>query len=173
MVRPRHKKYLLVAGLIVVAAWTSFAFGIRPAIERIETLKRIIPEKQRILEDLRVSSMQYLAWRAELDDLKKQAASQEKDFELLTFLEAITSQLHLAKKVVIMKQEVLQLNSAYSEIIVETKLENLTFEQLIEFLLKIKSSKHLLWIKSLYAQKNTSNPDLLDTTIQISTLKPQ
>jgi len=173
MVRLIRKKYWLVAGLIAVAAWTSFALGIRPAIERIETLTRVIPEKQRMLEALRVNSTQYLALRAGLDDLKKRAASEEKDFELLTFLEAIASELHLAKKVVVMKQEILQLNSTYSEIIVETELENLTFEQLIEFLLRIKPSNHLLWVKSLYTKKNTNNPDLLDTAIQISTLKTQ
>jgi len=173
MVWLTHRKYWLIAGLIAVVAWTSFAFAIRPAIERINTLNRVIPEKQRTLENLQLSSVQYLALRAGLDDLKRRAASEEKDFELLTFLEAITSQLHLAKKVIVMKQEVLQLNSDYSEIIVETELENLTYEQLIEFLFRIKSSNHLLWIKSLYAQKNMSNPELLDTTIQISTLKPQ
>jgi hypothetical protein len=173
MIRLAHRKYWLVVGLIVITAWASFALGIRPAVERIETLNRVIPEKQKVLEKLRANGMQYLALQAGLDDLRRRAASEEENFELLTFLEAVTGELRLTKKVTVMKQEVLQLGSAHSEIIVETKLENLTLEQLIEFLLRIKSSNHLLWIKSLYTKKSTSNPNLLDTTIQISTLKPK
>ncbi len=172
MIRLTRRERWLVVGLVVlVAAWASFVLGIRPAIERIETLNRVIPEKQRELEELRVKSAQYLTFQAGLDDLKRKAASEEKGFELLPFWESITQEYGLAKKVAAMEQEVLQRNSNYSETIVETELENLTLKQLIELLLKIKSSNHLLRIKSLYTKKNATNPNFLDATIQISTLK--
>jgi predicted nuclease of restriction endonuclease-like (RecB) superfamily len=148
-----------------------FAFGIRPAAERIETLNRVISEKQRALGELRTKSAQYLVLRASLDDYKRKATSEEKGFELLPFLESINKELHLAEKVAAMKQEILQIDSNYCEIIVETELENLTLKQLMEFLLKIKSSPHHLQIKSLYTKRNTANPNRLDTVIQISTLE--
>lgn len=173
MMRLTHRERWLVVGLIVlVATLALFVFGIRPAIERIETLNRVTPEKQGEFDELRAKSAQYLALRAKLDDIERKVASEEKGFELLTFLESITTELGLVEKVATMKQGVLQLDSNYCEIIVETKLENLTLKQLIEFLLKIKSSNHFLWIKSLYTKKNTTNPNLLDTVIQISALKP-
>ena len=62
-------------------------------------------------------------------------------------------------------------DSDYSEIIVEVGLENLTLEQLVRFLIEIKSSNHSLWIKTLYTKKNAADPRLLDTVIQVSTLK--
>jgi len=95
----------------------------------------------------------------------------QKGFELPAFLESITTQLHLAEKVAAMKQELLQPDSNYCETVVEVKLENITLRQLVDFLLKIKSSNRFLRIKSLYTKKNTSNPDLLDTAIQVSALK--
>lgn len=172
MIRLTHRERWLAIGLIIlVTAWALFVLGIRPTIERIKTLDRVIPEKQRELEELQVKSAQYLTFRAGLDDLKRKAVSEENGFELLPFLESISAELHLAEKVVTMKQEVLRLDSNYCEIIVETKLENLTLRKLLEFLLKIKSSGHFLRIKSLYAKKNTTNPNLLDTVIQISTLE--
>jgi hypothetical protein len=172
MMRLTHRERLLVVGLIVLAAvWALFVFGIGPVAERIETLNRVIPEKQREFEELRKKSAQYLALRAGLDDYKRKAASEEKGFELLPFLESLNDQLHLAEKVTAMKQEVLPIDSNYYQIIVETELQNLTFKQLMELLLKIKSSPHHLQIKSLYAKKNTANPNLLDTVIQISTLE--
>jgi hypothetical protein len=159
----------LTIGLLVLAAvWALFVLSIRPAIERIETLNRVIPEKQRELDEIRAKSAQYLSLQAKLDDIERKVATEAEGFELLTFLETITTELGFAEKVATMKQEVLQLDSNYCEFSVETKLENLTLKQLIEFLLKIKSSKHFLWIKSLYTKKSTTNPNLLDTVIQIS-----
>jgi len=170
--RLTHRERRLIVGLVVVVgAWVLFALGIRPAIERIATLNRAIPEKQRVLEELRTKNAEYLALRASLDSYKEKAASAEKGFELLTFLESITTELRLAKKVAKMKQEVSQLDSNYCETIVVIELESLTLKQLVEFLLKNKSSDHLSRIKSLYAKKNTTNPNLIDTVIQISTLK--
>lgn len=173
MIRLTHRERWLAVGLLFfIAAWALFAFSIRPATERIKTLNRIIPEKQRELDELRAKNAQYLALRAKLDDIKRKVASEKGGFELLTFLESITKKSDFAGKVATMKQETHQLDSNYHEISVETKLENLTLEQLIEFLLKIKSSEHFLWIKSFYTRKNATNPNLLDTVIQISTLKP-
>jgi predicted nuclease of restriction endonuclease-like (RecB) superfamily len=172
MMRLTRRERSLAVGLIVlVICWVLFVFGIRPAAERIETLNRVIPEKQKELEELRTKSTQYLTLQAGLDDYKRKAASEEKGFELLSFLESINDQLHLAEKVVAMKQQVIQLDSSYCEIIVETEMENLTLKQLMDFLLKIKSSNHLLQIKSLYTKKNTANTNLLDSVIQVSTLK--
>jgi hypothetical protein len=172
MMRLTHRERWLVVGLIVLAAvWVLFVFGIRPAAERIETLNRVIPEKQKELGVIREKSAQYLTLLAGLDDYKRKASSEEKGFELLPFLESLNEQLHLAQKVTAMKQEVLPIDSNYYQIIVETELQNLTFQQLIELLLKIKSSPHHLQIKSLYAKKNTANPNLLDSVIQISTLE--
>ncbi len=173
MIRLTNRERRLVIGLIIfVGLCALFIFGIRPVLERIETLARVIPEKQEELQELRVKSDEYLVLRTNLDDLEREIASEEKKFELLTFLEAIITELHLGKEVAAMKQETLQLNSNYCEVIVETKLENVTLKQLVEFILKTVDSNHLLQIKTLYVKKNTTSPYLLNAAIQISTLKP-
>lgn len=173
MIRLTYRERCLVAGsAVLVTAWILFVFGIRPTVERIDTLNRVIPEKQKALAELRAKSAYYLELQAQLTDYKKEAALEKDDFKPLAFLESLTREANLAKKVVTMRQEVLQLDSDYCEVIVEVKLESLTLEQLVEFLLETKSSKHFLRVKSLYARKNTTDSDLLDTVIQISALKP-
>jgi len=173
MVQLTHRqRWFIVALTVLVSAWALFVLGIRPAGERIHTLNRVIPQKQKTLEQLRTKTAHYLTLQARLSNLKRQeAALDQKGFELPAFLESITTQLHLAEKVAAMKQELLQPDSDYCETVVEVKLENITLKQLVDFLLKIKSSNRFLRIKSLYTKKNTSNPDLLDTAIQVSALK--
>jgi hypothetical protein len=173
MMRFTRRERGLFLGLVVfVTAWGLFVLVIKPAIGRIETLSRVIPEQNSVLGELQAKSTQYLTLKAGLDDLKRKANLEKGKFELLTFLESTTREDGLTEKVTTMKQEILPLDSNYCEIIVEVGLENLTLEQLVKFLIKIKSSNHFLGIKSLYTKKNAVNPNLLDTVIQISTLKP-
>ncbi len=168
----RRERWLAVGLAVLITTWMLFTFTIRPAVERMKTLNRVIPESQRQLQQLRTKNAQYLALQARLDNYKNRAISKEKGVELPAFLESITKQSGLAEKIATMRQEVLPLDSNYYEMVAELRLENLTLKQLVEFLLKIKTSEHLLRIKSLYAKKNVANPNLLDVMIQISTLKP-
>jgi hypothetical protein len=167
-----RERFLVIGVVVLMGASSSFVFGIRPVIERVDTLTRVIPERQKQLDRLRVKSAEYLALRSGLDDLEKNITSGEKQFELLTYLETAITQSQLVGNVAAMKQETLQLNSNYYELIVETKLEDVTLKQLVEFLLKARDSNHLLQIKTLYAKKSTTGPGLLNAVIQISTLKP-
>ena len=160
-------------GLVILAAfWGLFSIAVNPAIERTDTLKRVLPEKQRILQELRVKASRYISLQAKLDDLKKQTNLEDVGFEILTFLETTTRKEGLTENVKTMKQYISPLDSKYDEIIVEIELEKLTLDRLIKFLIQIKSTSHFLKIKSLYTQQNTANLNLLDTLMHISTLKP-
>jgi len=168
----RRERGLFLVLALFTAAWALFMTAVKPAIARIETLRRVIPEKNAALQQLRAKSAQYLTLKAGLDGLKRKANLEENEFELLTFLESTIEELGLTEKATAMQQEVSQPDSDYCETIVEVEMENLTFEQLVKFLLKVKSSNRFLRIKSLDTKKNVVNPNLLDTVIQISTLKP-
>ena len=104
----RREHWLLVGFAILVASWLSFVFAVRPAIERTETLKRVIPEKQAVLQQLRIKSTQYLAMQDTLHNLKKQTVFEEKGFELIPFLESMFKDSGLIKKITMMKQDVLK-----------------------------------------------------------------
>lgn len=167
----RRERWLFVGLAAFVLAGVLALFGLRPALERIETLEWVIPRKQNALAQLRAQSAEYLTFQAALANLTTQAKGQTA-FELLAFVESLTNQLNLAEKVATMNQNVLQLDSQYCEIVVEVKLDQITLKQLVELLLQVKSSQQVLRAKSLYLQKSKTDPRLLDTVIQISTLRP-
>jgi type II secretory pathway component PulM len=161
----------LAGGLAAVIAAVAFtAFCVAPAVERINTLNRVLPEKQKILQDLKAKSGEYLTLQAGLDNLEKQSAPDGKEFELPAFLESMTNELGMAQKVAQMKRQILQLDPKCAEVIVEVKLENVMLKQLVEFLLKTKSTSRFLQVKNLYIEKSRNDPALLDAVIQISTL---
>ena len=163
----RREKLLAIALAILVGGWGLFALAVKPALERTRTLRRVISEKQNELGKLRATSNEYIFLRDNLDNVRAKVASQEKEFELLPFLESMIRENGLAKKVATMKQQVLQLGAGNSETIVEIRLENLTLKQLVDFLRKVESSEVLARTKSLYIKKNLTNPDLLDSVVEI------
>ena len=163
----KREKLLAIALAILVGGWALFAFAVRPAIERTRTLRRVISDKQDELQQLRAGSNEYISLRNHLDKVRTQAASQDKGFELLPFLESMIREQGLSKKLGTMKQQVLQVGAGHSETIVEIRLESLTLKQLVDFLRKVESSQVFAKTKSLYIKKNLTNTDLLDSVIEI------
>jgi len=103
--------------------------------------------------------------------LRAKIASQQKTFELLPFLESLIEECSLAKNVSTMKQQVLPIDSNYSETIVEVRLESLSLDRLVNFLWRIESSQVLARTKSLYIKRNATNKDLLDSVLEIHNAK--
>ena len=163
----RREKRFAVALAAVIAAWLIFSFVIKPAAERSETLRRVIPEKQDELRQLRAKSNEYIFLRNSLAELRTKVASQDSSFELLAFLETLIGKSGLTTKVATMKQQVIPLEPDYSETIVEIKLENLTLSRLVDFLAKVESSDVLARTKNLHIKTNPSNKDLLDSVVRI------
>jgi type II secretory pathway component PulM len=163
-----HREQLLaIATAIAVATAVFFAFAIKPAIERTNTLSRVLPEKQRALQQLRTKGKQYAALRSNLTGSN---SSESLQTEPLTILETITAQSGTAKNVAYMKKQSLQVDSKYSQTVTELRFEHITLNQLVDFLFQAQSSKSSLQIKSLYIEKNRTDRNLLDCVLQISTL---
>ena len=163
---PREK--LLVKGLVVFAAiWSLYALAVKPATERIETLNRVISEKQQELEEVRAISKEYVFLNKNLDNLHSQADSGQDTFQLLPFLEALINECGIEDNFDTIKRQVLPIDSKHSEIIVEVRLEALSIGQLVDFLDKIESSQGGIKTKSLYVKRNITNKNLLDSVIEI------
>ena len=172
MIRLTQREKLLAATLATfIVAWSLFTIAVKPAIARIETLKRVIPQEQNELEKLRARSKEYIFLRDSLAELRAKADSQQQTFELLPFLESLVGECGLEKNAALGKQQGLPLDSNYYETIVEIKLENLTLRQLVDFLWKVESAEVLAKVKSLYIKRNPTNKDLLDSVVEIHNAK--
>jgi hypothetical protein len=62
---------------------------------------------------------------------------------------------------------VLEIDSNYSEVIVEVRLESLSIGRLVDFLSKIDSLRARIRTKSLYIKRNMTSKNLLDVVIEL------
>jgi hypothetical protein len=174
MIHLTYRERWLAGGLgLFILAYGFYALAVNPAMERVRTLKRVIPEKRHTLVEIKAKSEQYLTLENKLKDLRKRVAMDGQKFELLAFLESMMTENGLTEKITSMKQQTSQLDPGYSQTIVEMKLQDIALQQLIDLLLVVKSSNHALWIKSLYAKKDADISGSLEAVIQVSTLTAQ
>ena len=172
MIRLTHRERWLIVGIAVLSmTWALYRLGVAPALERIETLKRVIPEKVGELERLRTNALEYATLQYNLERLRTKIVSQEKTLELLPFVESLVAECGLTRNVKVMKPVVTQSETGYQETVVEIEIENLTLRQLCEFLEKIQSPKILASVKRLYIKKNLATPGLLDSQVEVRNLK--
>ena len=151
MIRLARREKMLATGLVIfIASWSLFTVAVKPALARIETLGRVIPENQQELEQVRAISKKYILLSGRLDNLHTNIASAKETIELLPFLESLIEECGLAKNVDTMKRDVLQIDSNYSETIVEVRLESLSLGALLDFLHIIESSQGRASTKTIY-----------------------
>jgi hypothetical protein len=168
MIRLARREKLLAVGLAVfVVVCFLYAIAISPSLKRIETLDRVISEKQQELEEVRAISKEYVFLNKNLDYLQSQLDSGQDVFQLLPFLESLINECGIEDNFETMKRQILPIDSNYSDIIVEVRLDSLSIGQLVGFLGKIESSKTAARIKSLYVKRNMTNKNLLDSIVEI------
>ncbi len=162
--RERMLALSLAAGTSLLAL---YAMVIRPTEQRIQTLERLIPEKQSELHALEAKSVEYIALCKGFEDFRAKAASQDPNFQLLPYLETLLDKHGLAKNVVNMAPDTLQLQSDYAETVVKIDLDGVSLKQLVAFLKEIETAKVCAQIGSLHIRKNPTSEALLDSTIEI------
>lgn len=171
MMRIVNKQRLLIGALIALVATAAvFAFVVKPATDRINTLKRVLPEKCALVRQLAARSSQYRALRSRVNDFENLAAAGEKDCEPLAFLQSATEELGIGRNVAYMKKDVSRLDSRYSQTIAEVRLEDITFKHLVDLLLRFKSAPGGMQAKSLYIERSNTNVNLVHAVLQVSAL---
>jgi len=163
MTLTRREKTLVIAALGLAAGWSLYGFLVRPACERIDTLNRVIGEKQTLLGELTAQTAECLARQRQQRQFQDRIAAQPADFQLLPYLESLTGRLALS--VASLDQEELPLSETYRESVVEMQLTGLRESQLTEFLSRLQTAPAHVQVKSLDIHKTAQ--DLLELTIRV------
>jgi hypothetical protein len=163
----RNERRTAIVGILILALWTMHSFVIEPIKARTSTLHRIIPQKQEELSALHDKANLYQSLQSDTAGLQERIAHQDPAFELLPRLEAMLEALQLKNSIRQMDQQTIPLDSAYSENVVEIRLDSITLEQIVAFIQSIETSEALLQTGSMYLTQNPTNQERLNCTLSI------
>jgi len=163
----RRERRLGIGMIAVGVVWSLYGFVIQPMRDRIDTLRRIIPEKRSELYQVQDLSHTYLTLQRQIEATEARMAAQDSDFQLLPFLEALIKQHQLTPFVATMKPLTVPSQPGYSETLVEIGLEDITLSQLVRFLEAVETSEVLARVSTLHIHRAAEDAARLDSTIQI------
>lgn len=159
---PKDKKTLII-GAIAALIIVLYAFVVSPLTSDLTRKRELIPKKERDLVEMRVLKDQYLDMNQRLQQAQAAAA---KRGPLLTEIENLTKRANLNSKMVSLKPQTGVQTEAFTESIVEIRLDNITLYDIVNYVFLLE--KDGLRIKKLNFKPRYDNPKLLNSTILVS-----
>ncbi len=136
--------------------------------DRYRGLKRAVSVKKSELEELRMIKEEYLEKKGRGDYLEKRLLSPKGSDSPIMILEDIGRKIGIREKITVLKPLEERTIRGYMERGVETKINGIDINQLINLLYRIENHSALLIIKEFSMKSRFDNPDLVDITIKTS-----
>jgi len=163
-----REKIMVSAGAIVLFVLFLYFGIIGPKLDRLDELKRLIPLKEKQIDELKENIQDYYRLKQLLDEQKQKIDSRGSEPFMQSYLESEAAALDLLIASMVPKS--IEVNEMYREDQVEIKLDAITLDSLVTFLHRIENSPSLLTIKNLRIKRRYDDQTLSDITTTISTL---
>jgi len=160
--RPRER--VLAIGLTALAAGLGvYGWVIRPAIARVHTLQRVIPEKQHELRELADKTRQVAILASRLA-VVRQALDSQPAVEILPAVESVLGKLGLQTHLTSLKEQTAELDVREGQAVVEVTLQKLSLKQVLDFLQAVQTAIPSVRVSSIHLSRHPQDPGLLNVT---------
>ncbi len=165
----KRERYYVSAGAILVIFIIILQFVLFPFLGEKKKIKLSIQTKEQTLKELVSLSSEYMALKDNSVDIEKTLARRSGNFTLFSFLEKQAGRSGVKPNIKYMKPSTSTNPESYKESTVEMKLENVTLEQLVEYLYLVESPENLVGIKRISIKQSRGSPEYLTVLIQLVT----
>lgn len=167
----KREKYILLFGVFFVLGFIVLQAMVLPYIDARQTMTRSLSRNERELVDIQLLRQEYLELKSRQGDIEKRLTERTPGFSLFSFLEEQAAATKVKNSVTYMKPSANEIDEGFNESIVEMKMERVTLDQLVAFLVKIESEEKIVSIQRISIQENGQEEGLLDTVLNIKTFE--
>ncbi|MFH1241682.1 MAG: hypothetical protein V1689_04900 [Pseudomonadota bacterium] len=167
----RRERYLVIFAACSLGVFFLFQLLFFPFLERRERIKRGLMAKEKALREVLSLSAEYRSYKAGSLGLQDILARRKTGFTLFSFLEGAAGDALVKGNIKYMRPSVFKGSGPYEESMVEMKLEEISLEQLVDYLRRIESPQNAVGIKRISIKQNNRDPGYLDAILQVVTLK--
>lgn len=167
----KREKYILLFGVFFVLGFIVLQAMVLPYVEARQTMTRSLSRNESELVDIQLLRQEYLELKSRQGDIEKRLTKRTPGFSLFSFLEEQASATKVKSSVTYMKPTANEIDEGFNESIVEMKMERVTLDQLVAFLVKIESEEKIVSIQRISIQENGQEEGLLDTVLSIKTFE--
>lgn len=167
----KREKYILLFGVFFVLGFIVLQAMVLPYIDARQTMTRSLSRNESELVDIQLLRQEYLELKSRQGDIEKRLTERTPGFSLFSFLEEQAAATKVKNSVTYMKPSANEIDEGFNESIVEMKMERVTLDQLVAFLVKIESEEKIVSIQRISIQENGQEEGLLDTVLSIKTFE--
>lgn len=163
----RKERKLAVFAAIFVAGWSLYIFFIKPVYARMDTLERVIPEKQAELQELKKKATEYAGLISSSGHNFSSPQKLPNDFNLKRYLAGIIDDHQLSQNRKNMTEDQ-QSFDTFDKNLVTIQFEKVSLSQVVSLTTSAKAGQAGLILESLRLQQNNKQ---FNATLTFSVLK--
>ena len=167
----KREKLILLFGIFFVTGFIVLQAIVLPYMEARKTMTRSLSRNESELVGIELLRQEYLDLKSRQGDIEKRLAERTPGFSLFSFLEEQAAATKVKNRVTYMKPTANEIDEGFNESIVEMKMERVTLDQLVAFLVKIESEEKIVSIQRISIQENGQEDGLLDSVLSIKTFE--
>lgn len=164
----KREKTILIGGAGFLVVLIALQCVVRPARERLATLRRVVTDRREVLTQIGMKSREYKDLEAQIAQLRAKVVQQQESRRILSTIERVRQECGLSQDVLSLKPTTIAVGDKYQQTMVDVRLESVTFPQIVAFLSKLESMVLAGRMKSLEIRSDERSPGLLRVTVQLA-----
>ncbi len=166
-----RERWLVGSTLLFLGAVLTYVLVLDPLLAREQRYSRLSQSKRQDLILFRELAAEYKTLQATLKDLEERVSARGPRTSLLAAMEGEARKLGLADNIASMKPFTSELESGMVQSSVEVRLEKVDLKGLVEFIDAVENGAQMAVTTRLRIKTRFDDPQLLDTTMLVSTLE--
>jgi type II secretory pathway component PulM len=167
-----REKILVIGAAVAVVLALLYTLVIDPMLAASTRLDRQIRKGEQDLKALYTYRRDYQQQKQILDSIDAQLRRQ-KSFALFSRLEEVARNTGTRNKIDSMKPTTSSPSEAFNEESVEVRMEDVTLEELKQYLYQLEQSPQFVKVKRLYIKPRLNDRQRLSVTFRVSTFTPK
>ena len=165
----QREKLVLGGGVLFIIVFLAYQFVLLPYLIAKDNLEQSIVRKEQELKKMHQLRKDYLELKNDEGDVLLKITNRRPGFALFTFIERQANTVNLKKNIQYMKPSVSESDDDLNEVRVDMKLQRVSLESLVNFLLLIESEQNVVFVKRISIQESGDAEGYLDSVLEIAT----
>lgn len=166
-----RERWVLSCGVAFAICLAVFQLVVVPCFEARSNLAHAIEGKKHDLVKIRELQQEYRLLKKAEGDVQARIAGREPGFALFSFIDRQAEMAKVKKQISYLKPTTGTTEQALNETSVEMKLQQVTLNALVNFLLLVESEKDVVFIRRISIQENGNGQGYLDVILQLVTFE--
>jgi len=164
----KREKTILVGGAGFLGVLIALQVLVRPARERLATLRRVVADRREVLTQIGMKSREYKDLEAQIAQLRAKVVPQQESRRILSTIERVRQECGLPQDVLSLKPTTIAVGDKYQQTMVDVRLEGVTLAQIVAFLSHLDSVVLAGRMTSLEIRRDEHSPGALRVTVQLA-----